>query len=324
MWSYRPFSKQHLYFQKEWIQRPYQLNKFFPTPEIKNILIGVSGLSGSKPFSTLVTDIVPNLHLNENGQCFPLYWYEENKVQEQSLFDFGTDSSDKYIRHDGITDWILKEVRKRFGNSKAITKEHIFYYVYGILHSPQYRERFAADLKKSLPRIPIVDDVQDFMAFYKAGKALAELHLNYEQVPPSPDVNATIADAVYKEPTDDAPFGYTKYDHYFVDKMVFPKVRNEAGKLVPDKSRIIYNGNITIENIPAKAYEFIVNGKSAIEWIMERYAVTQDSKSLITNNPNDWSREHGNPTYIYDLLLSVINLSVQTVDIVNSLPKLKL
>lgn len=322
--SYRPFSKQHLYFQKEWIQRPYQLNKFFPTPEIKNILIGVSGLSGSKPFSTLVTDIVPNLHLNENGQCFPLYWYEENKVQEQSLFDFGTDSSDKYIRHDGITDWILKEVRKRFGNSKAITKEHIFYYVYGILHSPQYRERFAADLKKSLPRIPIVDDVQDFMAFYKAGKALAELHLNYEQVPPSPDVNATIADAVYKEPTDDAPFGYTKYDHYFVDKMVFPKVRNEAGKLVPDKSRIIYNGNITIENIPAKAYEFIVNGKSAIEWIMERYAVTQDSKSLITNNPNDWSREHGNPTYIYDLLLSVINLSVQTVDIVNSLPKLKL
>ena len=162
------------------------------------------------------------------------------------------------------------------------------------------------------------------MAFYKAGKALAELHLNYEQVPPSPDVTATIADAVYKEPTDDAPFGYTKYDHYYVDKMVFPKVRNEAGKLVPDKSRIIYNGNITIENIPAKAYEYIVNGKSAIEWIMERYAVTQDSKSLITNDPNDWSKAHGNPPYIYDLLLSVINLSVQTVDIVNSLPKLKL
>lgn len=321
---YRPFFKQKLSYQKELIQRTYQQLKLFPSPDSVNRVICVSGIGASKDFSCLITDCIPDLQLMFNGQCFPLYWYEENKVQEQSLFDFGTDSSDKYIRHDGITDWILKEVRKRFGNSKAITKEHIFYYVYGILHSPQYRERFAADLKKSLPRIPIVDDVQDFMAFYKAGKALAELHLNYEQVPPSPDVTATIADAVYKEPTDDAPFGYTQYDHYFVDKMVFPKVRNEAGKLVPDKSRIIYNGNITIENIPAKAYEYIVNGKSAIEWIMERYAVTQDSKSLITNDPNDWSREHGNPTYIFDLLLSVINLSVQTVDIVNSLPKLKL
>ena len=320
---YRPFSKQHLYFQREWIQRPYQLTKFFPSPNIQNILIGVSGLSGSRPFSTLVTDVIPNLHLNENGQCFPLYWYEENKNQQGNLFDFDT-PDDKYIRHDGITNWILKEVRRRFGNAKAITKDHIFYYVYGILHSPQYRERFAADLKKSLPRIPIIDNVQDFMAFYKAGKALAELHLNYEQVPPSPDVVPHIADAVYQEPTDDAPFGYTKYDHFAVDKMAFPKVRNQAGKLVPDKSRIIYNGNITIENIPAKAYEYSVNGKSAIEWIMERYAISQDSKSLIINDPNDWSREHHNPTYIYDLLLSVINLSVQSVDIINSLPKLKL
>lgn len=321
---YRPFFKQHLYYDATFNWSRYQLPKLFPAQNLHNLLICVSGVGVTKDFTCIITDQIPDLEVIGKSQCFPLYWYEENKVQEQSLFDFGTESSDKYIRHDGITDWILKEVRKRFGNSKAITKEHIFYYVYGILHSPQYRERFAADLKKSLPRIPIVDDVQDFMAFYKAGKALADLHLNYEQVPPSPDVTASIDDAVYKEPTDDAPFGYTKYDHFFVDKMVFPKVRNEAGKLVPDKSRIIYNGNITIENIPAKAYEYIVNGKSAIEWIMERYAVTQDSKSLITNDPNEWSKEHGNPTYIYDLLLSVINLSVQTVDIVNSLPKLKL
>lgn len=322
--AYRPYCKQKLYYARDLVESPGIFNQLIPSTQHNNLLICVSGIGVTKDFSCIITDQLPDLELIGKSQCFPLYWYEENKVQEQSLFDFGTVSSDKYIRHDGITDWILKEVRKRFGNSKAITKEHIFYYVYGILHSPQYRERFAADLKKSLPRIPIVDDVQDFMAFYKAGKALAELHLNYEQVPPSPNVTTTIADAVYKEPTDDAPFGYTKYDHYFVDKMVFPKVRNEAGKLVPDKSRIIYNGNITIENIPAKAYEYIVNGKSAIEWIMERYAVTQDSKSLITNDPNNWSKEHGNPTYIYDLLLSVINLSEQTVDIVNSLPKLKI
>ncbi len=321
---YRPYCCTNMLWYTPLIEMRYRVQNLFPTKNSENIYIAVCGTGSSKDFSCLISDLSPDFQLLVNGQCFPLYWYEENKVQEQSLFDFGSESDDKYIRRDGITDWILKEVRNRFGNAKAITKEHIFYYVYGILHSPQYRERFAADLKKSLPRIPIVDDVQDFMAYYKAGKALAELHLNYEQVPPSPDVTATIADAVYKEPTDDAPFGYTKYDHYYVDKMVFPKVRNEAGKLVPDKSRIIYNGNITIENIPAKAYEYIVNGKSAIEWIMERYAITQDSKSLIINDPNDWSREHHNPTYIYDLLLSVINLSVQSVDIINSLPKLKI
>lgn len=321
---YRPFSKMETYRGEGLVHRRGQHDDFFPTKESRNLLIALSGIGSSKDFSAIITDTIPDIQLMANGQCFPLYWYEENKSQELSLFDFGTESDDKYIRRDGITDWILKEVRSRFGNAKAITKEHIFYYVYGILHSPQYRERFAADLKKSLPRIPIVDNVQDFMAFYKAGKALAELHLNYEQVAPSPDVTSNIADAVYTEPTAEAPFGYTQYDHYFVDKMTFPKVRNEAGKLIPDKSRIIYNGNITIENIPAKAYEYIVNGKSAIEWIMERYAVTQDSKSLIINDPNDWSKEHHNPTYIFDLLLSVINLSVQTVDIVNSLPKLKL
>lgn len=318
--AYRPFFKQYGYCNRSLNNCVYQMPKIFPLSSSENRIIC---FSCSKTPTALITDNIADYHFDGDSRCFPLYWYEENKVQERSLFDDDT-NEDKYIRHDGITDWILKEVRKRFGNSKAITKEHIFYYVYGILHSPQYRERFAADLKKSLPRIPIVDDVQDFMAFYKAGKALAELHLNYEQVLPSPDVTAHIADAVYTEPTDDAPFGYTKYDHFRVLKMVFPKVRNEAGKLVPNKSSIIYNGNITIEDIPAKAYEYIVNGKSAIEWLMERYAVTQDTKSLITNDPNDWSKEHGNPTYIYDLLLSVINLSVQTVDIVNSLPKLKL
>lgn len=317
---YRPFFKQNLLWYKPLVEMPYQIPKFLPTSESENLFITWD--AGAKGFP-LMTNLLPDLHCNGDAQCFPQYWYEERKEIQASLFDDDT-SEDRFIRRDGITDWILKEVCKRFGNSKAITKEHIFYYVYGILHSPEYHERFAADLKKSLPRIPIVDNVDDFMAFYKAGKALAELHLNYEQVPPSPDVVSKIADAVYEEPSDDNPFAYTQYSHFYVDKMTFPKVRNEAGKLVPDKSRIIYNGNITIENIPAKAYEYVVNGKSAIEWIMERYAVTQDSKSLIINDPNDWSKEHHNPTYIFDLLLSVINLSVQTVDIVNSLPKLKL
>lgn len=313
---YRPYTKQILYSTPQFNERLGIKSKGFPSEYTSNRVIIVSGVGVNKDFSCLISDTIPDLGILGSSQCYPLYWYEERKDTGLSLFDDDL-LEEKYIRRDGISDWILKEVRKRFGNSKAITKEHIFYYVYGILHSPQYRERFAADLKKSLPRIPIVDKVEDFMAFYKAGKVLSELHLNYEQVPPSPDVN------VQQACVDPKP-GYTDYDFYAVDKMTFPKIRNEAGKLVPDKSRIIYNGNITIENIPAKAYEYIVNGKSAIEWIMERYAITQDLKSLIINDPNAWSREHENPTYIYDLLLSVINLSVQTVDIVNSLPKLKL
>ena len=184
----------------------------------------------------------------------------------------------------------------------------IFYYVYGLLHSPDYRERFASDLKKSLPRIPIVERVEDFMDFYQYGKKLADLHLNYETVDPCP--------GVVVKGDKQATGSEADYEYFRVwDKMRF--------KSKDDKSTIIYNGNITIENIPAKAYEYVVNGKSAIEWIVERYCVSQDKKSLIKNDANDWGREHGKPRYILDLLLSVINVSVQTTDIVNALPKLK-
>lgn len=151
----------------------------FPDTTSKNFLICVSGIGVSKDFTCIISDTLPDLELIGKSQCFPLYRYEENKNQEGTLFD--DTETNRYIRRDGITDWILKEVRNRFGGSRAISKEHIFYYVYGLLHSKQYRERFADDLKKSLPRIPIVDNVQDFMAFYKAGKELADLHLNYEQ-----------------------------------------------------------------------------------------------------------------------------------------------
>ena len=228
----------------------------------------------------------------------------------------------------------------------AKAKPHLFcgraaiIVVYGLLHSNQYRERFADDLKKSLPRIPIVDNVQDFMAFYKAGKKLADLHLNYEQ---GINVQTTGHDGDYaffaempmlahrffgvkvigdtdiwqSEWTDET------YQYFAVDKMKFAKVRDENGKLVADKTRIIYNGHITIENIPLKVYEYIVNGKSAIDWVMERYAVAIDKASQIKNAPNDWSREHEQPRYILDLLLSVIILSCRTVDIVNTLPILR-
>ena len=336
--SYRPFNKVALYYHRPFIERPGLWKKLFPTNNHDNIVIAVSGVGQQKLFSPFITDSISDLQVVDKAQYFPLYWYEENENPQATLFDEA--ETNRYIRRDGITDWILKEVRNRFGGSRAITKEHIFYYVYGLLHSTQYRKRFADDLKKSLPRIPIVDNVQDFMAYYKAGKELADLHLNYEQ-----GINEQTAgqDSDYtfyaKMPMKvyqtyavkvigdidiwQSEWTDAIYQHFAVEKMRFAKVRDENGKLVADKSKIIYNGHITIENIPLKAYEYIVNGKSAIEWIIERYAVTIDKASQIKNDPNDWSKEHKQPRYILDLLLSVIALSCQTVNIVNSLPQLK-
>lgn len=335
--TYRPFTKQYLYYHRPFIECPGLWQRIYPTTQHNNIVIAVSGIGQQKPFSPFITGNISDLQVVDKAQYFPLYFYDENKNRETSLFDDA--EANRYIRRDGITDWVLKEVRNRFGGTKAITKEHIFYYVYGLLHSKQYRERFSDDLKKSLPRIPIVDNVQDFMAFYKAGKELADLHLNYEQ-----DINTPATEqgaGTYSEISAQAQrtlgvivtgdigiwqdeWTEETYQYFTVEKMRFAKVRDENGKLIADKTRIIYNGHITIENIPLKAYEYIVNGKSAINWIMERYAVTIDKASQIKNDPNDWSREHEQPRYILDLLLSVINLSCQSVDIVNTLPELKL
>ena len=204
-----------------------------------------------------------------------------------------------YSRRDGISDFILERARAMYGN--VTQKEDVFYYVYGILHSPQYRETFVADLKKTLPRLPLVDNSTDFWKFVKAGRQLAELHLNYENYEKPNTVRVIIDTGANVD--------------YEVEKMRFPK------KGITDT--IIYNHQITIENIPEEAYEYVVNGKSAIEWIMERYQITTHPASGITNDPNDWAREHGQPKYILNLLLSIINVSLQTVETVKSLPELK-
>tara|TARA_R110002033_G_scaffold135194_1_gene174799 strand:- start:6777 stop:11657 length:4881 start_codon:yes stop_codon:yes gene_type:complete len=295
--NYRPYFKQYLYRHRNFIWSPYLQNSYFPLSTSQNRVICISGIGVSKPFNIILTDCLPDLQLLANGQVFPLYYYEENTASQGSLFDIGND--DKYIRRDAISDFILERAKKLYG--KNVSKEDIFYYVYGFLHSPNYRETFANDLKKMLPRLPLLEAVKDFWAFSKAGRQLAELHLNYESVAPYPD-------AVVKG--DDGK-------SYEVTKMRFP-----SGKKAKDNpDTIIYNSKISISNIPAQAYEYVVNGKSAIEWILERYQVTIHKDSGIINDPNDWAKEVGNPRYILDLLLSIINVSVQTVEIVNNLPK---
>lgn len=231
-------------------------------------------------------DSIPCLDIIEKGQCFPLYWFEKS---DDNLF------GENLIKHEGISDKFLKKCINKYRTK--IDKKDIFYYIYGILHCPQYKNEYEADLKKSLPRIPIVDSFDDFWEFSNSGKALANLHLNYEKV----EIYDKCSIIMYKS-------------DYTVEKMKFDKKAK--------KSVILYNDYIKISNIPLKAYEYIINGKSAIEWIMERYAITIDKKSGIVNNPNDWCKETNDPMYVFNLLLKVINISVQTVDIIQSLPKI--
>lgn len=293
---YRPFFKQKLYFNREQNNVVSRMDSFFPNPLLRNLVICVSGLGGSKENTTIITDLIPDLNCLDSGtQCFPLYYYEERQKTSPSLFDAAGEN--EYIRRDGVSDFILERAKKIYG--KNVSKEDIFYYVYGVLHSPDYRTAFANDLKKMLPRIPLVEDVRDFWKFSKAGRQLADLHVNYESIPAHDGVQVS---------GDDSGF-------YRVEKMRFPK----KGQ----KDTIIYNSKIVISNIPEKAYEYVVNGKSAIEWIIERYAIITHKNSGIKNDPNDWAEEVGNPRYILDLLLSIINVSVQTVDIVNNLPNLQ-
>ena len=291
---YRPFNRLHVYFNREMNERVYQMPKLFPTPETKNLVICLPGVGERKGFCTLISSHIFDLNAFDGGiQCFPLYYYEKKSVYQPTLFD---SEKSEYTRKDGITNFILERCRTSYG--PKVTKEDIFYYVYGLLHSPDYRKTFAADLKKMLPRLPLVEKPVDFWSFSKAGRSLADLHLNYETQPACPKVKVEGAES----------------GNFRVQKMRFP---NKG-----DKSVIEYNPWITISNIPLDAYEYVVNGRSAIEWIMERYQIKTDKASGITNDPNDWADEHGKPRYILDLLLSIVTVSLETLKIIKTLPQI--
>ncbi|WP_134355748.1 DEAD/DEAH box helicase [Flavobacterium psychrophilum] len=312
--QHRPFVKSNTYFADNLNQERYQLTKLFPKQnEYANLAIITTGVGAGKPFSVLIANNIPNYDFIEKSNCFPLYYYEERQKQTQSLFDTAESGTSEFVRRDAISDFILNQAKERYG--KNVGKEDVFYYVYGLLHSPTYREMFANDLKKMLPRLPLLDDVRDFWKFSKAGRELAELHINYENQPKPAGVIVIHNPLTITETLKQLSADEIKYIDYKVEKMKFPKK--------DQKETIHYNSRITIDNIPAKAYQYVVNGKPAIEWIMERYAITTHKESQITNNPNDWSAETGNPKYILDLLLSVINVSLQTVDIVEGLPIVK-
>ena len=292
---YRPFCKQYIYFDRSLNEMVYQQDKLWPTKTTKNLMICLSG--NEKGFSVSISDTLVDLHFVGDTQCFPLFWYDKSE-------------DGQLIRHETITDETLGVFQtaypaafagraKKYGGP-GVQKRDIFFYIYGILHSEEYRSRFEANLKKELPRIPLAED---FEIFYNAGWALANLHLHYESVEPYP--LTVVGNAENPGP---------------VVKMRWGKKKNlETGKQENDKSTLVYNSNLTFKAIPEIAHRYVVNGRSPLEWMIDRYQVKTDSASGIVNDPNMYSED---PNYISNLIPRLVTVSVETMKIVDSLIKI--
>ena len=301
---YRPFCKQTAYFNRELNDMVYQLPKLFPTPAHENVAITLPGPGSAGEFYALAVDMIPALGVATSLQVFSLYTYEP-VVEDDGGLNLnlgGGEVVDGYTRKENITDATLAAYRSTYGDA-GIAKEDIFYYIYALLHHPEYREKYAADLKKMLPCIPLV---KGFWEYSRAGRALAELHLGYESVAPYP------LDEVVSSP---APEDLEeRFEFYRVQKLQFgPK---------KDKTRIKYNGHLTLKGIPDEVYNYILMGnRSALEWVIDRYQVKTDKKSLITNDPNDYCRAVNNPRYIVDLIKRLVTVSLETQKLVGTLPR---
>ncbi len=308
---YRPFSKQWVYSNKTWNWTRHLMPRFFPNDKTENRVICVSGVGARSGFSALMADTLPNLHTLDTAQCFPLYLYEEaNNDDEPNLL--GSKTKNGRTRRDALTDQGLAHFKAAYPNEK-ISKEDVFYYIYGLLHSPDYRERYADNLSKELPRIPCVKKAADFWAFSKSGRSLAKLHLDYETVKPYP---VTLETAMRGKLPDSA--------YRIADKMRYGKTKLD-GKSVDDKTILVYNDHITLKNIPVKAYDYVVNGKSALDWVVERQCVKTDKDSGIVNDANAWATETmGNAKYPLELFQRVITVSLETLKIVEGLPALEI
>ncbi|QOT19414.1 type ISP restriction/modification enzyme [Paenarthrobacter sp. YJN-5] len=301
--AYRPFCKQAAYFAPLMNHERSQQPRFFPSQRAINQGICITSPASHYPtFESIMVDSLPDVHLLDTGQFFPRYTY----VAPAAGTLFASEDTELQ-RVDNITDAALLQYRSAYGPD--VTKDDIFFYVYGLLHSPEYRTRFAADLKKMLPRIPQVPDAARFRAFVDAGKALSDFHIGYESLEPYALNEVTTGLSVEQD----------EYARYTVKKM---KYGGKAGAW--DKTRIIYNSQITLEGIPEDAHRYMLGSRSAVDWILERYQVKTDKASGIMNDPNDWSREHKQPRYIIDLMGRIVALSLETNRIVDSLPGLGL
>ncbi len=288
--QYRPFVKQHCYVEYLFVQMKYRMDSIFPSADSENRAICIPGVGSTKPFSTLVVDMMPDIQLMFNGQCFSRFRYQEQAYAQVDLPGF----EEKLMQVDNITDTALRTFRVHYKDNQ-ISKDAIFDYIYGVLHASDYRERFANDLSKELPRIPLAPD---FHAFAEAGRALAELHLGYETCAEYP-LEMTFAGE-----------GEPRREHFRISKMRFSDKE--------EKTTLIVNDFVSLRGIPQEAHHYVVNGRAPLEWFIDRYRITQDKQSGIINDPNGWFDD---PRDLITAIRRVVHVSVETARIVSGLPE---
>ena len=322
---YRPYIAQWLYNQKFWLERTYQIPSLFPFASAQNLAIGIAGV-GASSFSCLMSDSIACLDCLEKSQWLPRYIYrpvgdadhgsQSTKGTKTKATDILTGNQvvvNGYIREDAIRPEAVAHFRAAYaGHETEIDADSVFYYIYGILHSKDYRETYANNLQKELPRIPRVASFEDFKAFEQAGRALAELHVNYEQV--EPYAGCTITGLEGGADTVDLR----------VTKLKYGKLAGKKGNAALNKTKIVYNGKISIKGIPLEVQDYVVNRKSALDWVVERCGVSVDTTSQIANDFNNMAEEKGDPLYILHLILRVITVSLETNKIVAALPALRI
>lgn len=291
---HRPFCKEYCFFAPKLIESPSKWERIFPEENSENYVIAIPSKTGRR-FSALMTDTIQDYDLEQHANSFPLYIYEKENLTDNgqlSLFDDVEKATVKWHKRYAVSDAILHKYNDIYGSK--VTKEDIFYYIYAVLLNPAFVDAYTQDLSKDTIRIPML---AHFPEYVRIGRALADLHLHYEKPVTAAEIGVTV--------------DMRTEDYTIVDKMRFGK-----GK---DKSIIEYNPYITIRDIPAAAYDYIVNGKSAIEWIVEQYAVTTDKASGIVNDPNTYA----GGKYVFDLLLSIISVSLKTQELIAQLPEYK-
>jgi predicted helicase len=276
---YRPFTHKYLYFADMLNDERGTTGTFFPTAisETENKVISLTDLGSEKPFMAFVSNVLPDLHLVGAGagtECFPYYTYAEDGSNWR----------------ENITDWALAQFQAKHGPD--VTKWDIFHHVYALLHHPQYRERYAENLKRDLPHIPLLHRVEAFQACVEIGKRLMELHLHYEQAREYP---------LQEIENSDVPFSYR------VEKM----------RLTPDRAALVVNASLTLAGIPPQCFSYRLGNRSALEWVIDQYQVSEDKRSGIVSDPNNLDDEE----YIVRLVRQVVTVSLETVQAVDELAR---
>ena len=295
---YRPFVAMNCYADYTFINSKYQQDRIFPDSSSENRVICATGIGSTKVFSAFMTDTLPDLELISKGQCFPRWRYPQPVDAPNTTNEFqGFNKIPGRI--DNISDTALRTFRDHYGDA-AITKDNIFDYIYGILHAPSYRKQFANDLSRMIPRIPYAPD---FRAFAEAGKALADLHLNYETCEQYPNLSV--------EPLKPSLLWEEKPEHFRLGTRAMRFADKE------ERTTLIINEHVCVSGIPEEAHRYVVNGRTPLEWFIDRYKIKQDRNSGIINDPNGWF-EH--PHDLVTAIERIVYVSVESTKIIDSLP----